>query len=241
MKLKQIGSAMILVVAGSLHAQEASPVPASLGEMTLQQAAKFKGLSPEKAKGLFEEAMKSVAAGADVQAAGIVAGAIAANPDRIAELVETATRVQPMFAPVTVATAVGSHPEQAAKVVAAARAGVRKSPVGQVVAPKDGSEAKVVEAGVTKSKATVATLNAAIAAASKVASAKGEVSRWLWGMPGRPSAVARPIDALNLAAAGIHAVDGEEGGGAPVDPSEGGEEGGGQPVDPSESNNTPPP
>lgn len=233
MKLKQFGSAIMLVFAGSLQAQEAAPGPSSLGTITRQQAAKFKAAKPEQSKQLFEAAMKAVAAGSDVTAAGVVAGAIEANPDRIAEIVEAATRLQPMFAPVTVATAVGSHPDQATTVVAAARAGVRQSPVGQVAAPKVGREAKVVEAGSVKVKATVATLNAAIATASKVASSNGEVSRWLWGIPGRPSAVVRPIDALNLAAAGIHAVDGEGSSG----PSE---EGGGEPIE-NESNNVPPP
>jgi hypothetical protein len=241
MKLMQFGSAIMLVVAGSLQAQEVAPKPSSLGELTRQQAAKFKGISPEQAKLVFEEAIKAVSVGSDVAAAGIVAGAIEANPDRIAEIVESATRLQPMFAPVAVATAVGSHPDQATKVVVAARAGVRQSPVGQVEVPKAGNEAKAVVAGSEKVKVTMASLNASIVAASKVASSKGEVSRWLWGVPGRPSAVVRPIDALNLVAAGIHAVEGEEGGGAPIDPGGGGEEGGGQPTDPSESNNTPPP
>jgi hypothetical protein len=56
-------------------------------------------------------------------------------------------------------------------------------------------------------------------------------------MKGRPASVVRPIDALNQAAAGLpvlHAIDGEEGGGTPVDPG-GGEESGGGAV----SNNIP--
>jgi hypothetical protein len=237
MKLTLSASILLLAAAGMLQAQQASPSPASLGELTKQQVAKFKAVSPEEAKALFEEAIKAVQPGSDVTAAGIVAGAIKANPKGIAEVVESATRLQPMLAPVTVATAVGVNPGQASKVVEAARAGVRRSPIGQVSAPKAGGEAKVVGTAVQKPTASVATLNAAITGASRAASKNGEVSGWLWGMKGRPASVVRPIDALNQAAAGLpvlHAIDGEEGGGTPVDPG-GGEESGGGAV----SNNIP--
>ena len=235
MKLKLSASTLLLAAVGMLQAQQVSPSPASLGELTKQQTAKFKAVSADEAKALFEEAIKAVKPGADVAAAGIVAGAIRANPKGIAEVVESATRLRPMLAPVTVATAVGVSPEQALKVVEAARAGVRLSPIGQVPVPKAGSEAKVVGTAVAKPAASVATLNAAITAASRAASKNGEVSGWLWGMKGRPASVARPIDALNQAAAGLpvlHAIEGEEGGGIPVDPGAGGEEGGGTPIDP---------
>lgn len=236
MKLKLSASVLLLAATGMLQAQQANLTPATLGEVTKQQAAKFKAVSPIEAKKLFEEAIKAVAAGSDVMAAGIVAGAISANPEGISEVVESAVRLQPMLAPVTVATAVGSHPEQATKVVEAAKAGVRRSLVGQVAVPKVGGEAKVVGVATVKPTASVATLNAAIAAASRAARKNGEVSGWLWGMSGRPAPVVRPIDALNQAAAGLpvlHAIDGE-GGGSPVDPDPGagGEESGGNPVDP---------
>ena len=237
MKLTLSASILLLAAVGMLQAQQASPSPASLGELIKQQTAKFKAVSPAEAKVLFEEAIKAVKPGSDVTAAGIVAGAIKANPTGIAEVVESATRLQPMLAPVTVATAVGVSPKQASKVEAAARTGIRLSPVGQVTAPKAGGEAKVVGTGVSKPTASVATLNAAITAASRAASKNGEVSGWLWGMTGRPASVVRPIDALNQAAAGLpmlHAIEGEEGGGTPVDPG-GGEEGGGGSV----SNNQP--
>jgi len=237
MKLMLSASILLLGAVGMLQAQQANPSPASLGELTKQQEAKFKAVSPGEAKVLFEEAIKAVKAGSDVTASGIVAGAIKANPKAIGEVVESATRLQPMLTPVTVATAVGVNPKEAAKVVAAARAGVRLSPVGQLPEPKAGGEAKVVGTGVSKPTVSVATLNAAITAASRAASKNGEVGGWLWGMTGRPASVVRPIDALNQAAAGLpvlHAIEGEEGGGTPVDPG-GGEEGGGGAV----SNNQP--
>ncbi len=238
-----------LAVTSIVSAQQAGPRPSSLGELTKQQAAKFEGVSPEEAKRLFEKAIGALAPGDDVAAAGLISGAIAANPKKMLEVVETSVRVQPLLAPVTVATVVGSHPEQAAKVVAAARSGVRLSVFGQTETPKAEAGTKVVAGETAKTKATVATLNAAIVAASRAAGRNGEVSGWLWGIAGRPIAVVRPIDALNQAAAGLpvlYPVE-EEGGGTPIDPGTGGE-GGGTPVDPGDggeggggsvSNNTP--
>lgn len=235
MKLTISASILLFAAVGMVQAQQVSPAPASLAELTKQQTARFKAVSPGEARVLFESAIKSVKTGSDLDAAGIVAGAINANPAGIAELVESATRLQPMLAPVTVATAVGLNPKQASKVEAAARAGVRLSPVGQVAAPKAGSEAiKALAPALPKPTASVATLNAAITAASRAATRNGEVSGWLWGMAARPASVVRPIDALNQAAAGLpvlHAIEAEEGGGSPVDVGGGGEEGGGAPVD----------